>query len=119
MVVWVRKQNINFRFETEGDFHKLSFTPEKRRDIYLVFKEAINNVAKYSEARNVVVKLRHTDRFLQLQVKDDGRGFDVEKQKRGNGLNNMQQRAVQMEGSLSFQAQPGAGSTINMQVPVT
>ncbi|MGV3530206.1 MAG: tetratricopeptide repeat-containing sensor histidine kinase [Flavisolibacter sp.] len=111
--------DVNFRFETEGDLHKLSFTPEKRRDIYLVFKEAINNVAKYSEARNVVVKLRHTDRFLQLQVKDDGRGFDVEKQKRGNGLNNMQQRAVQMEGSLSFQAQPGAGSTINMQVPVT
>lgn len=68
-------------------------SPDQRRHIYLIFKEAINNAAKYANARNAWFSVAATDKKITLSFRDDGSGFDVNSVKPGNGLYSMAERA--------------------------
>lgn len=68
-------------------------SPDQRRHIYLIFKEAINNAAKYANARNAWFSVATTDKKITLSFRDDGSGFDVNSVKPGNGLYSMAERA--------------------------
>jgi len=91
----------------------------QRRDLLLVFKEAVNNIAKYANATQVQVKLEKIDTDLQLQVVDDGRGFDMEQQTSSSGLKNMQARADSLKGWLTIFSKPGKGTAITLRIPTT
>ncbi len=80
------------------NIHQINMSMERRRDFYLIFKEAINNLTKYSQATEAAeVKVFSEDEKLILQVNDNGIGFDNSKPVYGNGLTNMQQRAAFLE----------------------
>lgn len=95
---------------------------EMRRDFFLVFKEAVNNAAKYSKASRVSVRVSMQGRRIVLSVKDDGNGFDTSKQPisatGGNGLGNMHKRAESMNGKLMIISSPGKGTEVLLKVPV-
>src|SRR5690606_17337492 len=80
--------NITYEFRAPESFDR-HLPLEKRRNIFLIFKEAINNVAKYSGATNVNVTMIPLKKKLQLQIADDGKGFDLKNARRGNGLKNI------------------------------
>ncbi|MCK6692369.1 MAG: histidine kinase, partial [Thermoanaerobaculia bacterium] len=89
----LESQGIALHFEADEAVAALNLPMEQRKDFYLLFKEAVNNAAKYSGASGVWVTVRAENGGLTLEVRDNGRGFDVEQVKRGNGLWNMERRA--------------------------
>ena len=111
--------NIRYTFVEKGSFSALQLDAQKRRDIYMVFKETINNAAKYSQCKNIQILLEHDGQSLVLIIKDDGKGFDVQKIKIGNGLKNIDERVFSMAGSINRITNDGSGTKIHMEVPIT
>ena len=111
--------NIRYSFVEKGNFSSLQLDAQKRKDIYMVFKETINNAAKYSGCKNIQIVLEHDGQSLVLVIKDDGKGFDAQKIKKGNGLKNIDERVFSMEGSIRRISSEGNGTKIKMEVPIT
>jgi signal transduction histidine kinase len=85
--------------------------------IYRVVQEAVNNAQRHAHAKNVTVELRQTDTVVQVQIKDDGSGFDG-KRTRGIGLLGMEERVKRLGGTISIESLPGAGTTIRAELPL-
>ena len=90
--------------------------PEMRREIFLILKESVTNIAKHSSCRHVSIELDSDRRRLQLRITDDGRGFDPEQPTDGNGLSNMRRRVATLGGQLTIQSRFGAGTTTTLEV---
>ncbi|MBP6828218.1 MAG: hypothetical protein KA165_16760, partial [Saprospiraceae bacterium] len=112
-------RGIRFHDEISDTFSSRHLRPDHRRNIYLIFKEAMNNAAKYSECAQISVQMQLSrSRSLVLDIKDDGRGFDPQTVQPGNGLTNMRQRAAEIGGRLDIQTAPGQGVRILLTVDV-
>lgn len=94
-------------------------TIETRKNIYLFCKETINNVAKYSNATSLKMKFTLQDNILEIIIRDDGNGFNMATVIRGNGLDNMQKRAADMEADFSIKSKPGEGCIISLLLKIT
>jgi signal transduction histidine kinase len=90
---------------------------EQRTCIYRVVQEALRNVTRHAKAKSVEVTLRHNVESLQLTIQDDGQGFTPERQK-GVGLLGIQERVLRLNGKLSVRSEPGAGTTLIVDMPV-
>ncbi|MEQ9304140.1 MAG: PAS domain-containing sensor histidine kinase, partial [Marinoscillum sp.] len=87
-------------------------------NIFRIIQEAINNTLKYADASSMTLQLYQNSEFLELILKDDGVGFDLQKQIRhGNGLKNIQQRVKTCNGLLKMESNPGLGTTILIKIP--
>jgi len=110
------------RFEVGEGVEALTLPMEKRKDFYLIFKEAIHNCAKYARAKQVEVALKKESNSLTMTVKDDGLGFEISnletKNLGGNGLRNMRSRAAVIGGSLDVISTPGAGTELRLVLPL-
>lgn len=95
----------------------MKLSMDARRDLFLIFKEGINNAAKYSKATRVFVSFALERQTFVLKIKDYGVGFDPEDLDRGNGLENMKKRARNLKGSLDIHSTPGEGTTLHLQIP--
>lgn len=93
-------------------------TPEQRKNFFLIFKESINNAAKYSEATFVEITLGQHRNVLGMRVKDNGRGFDERTVREGNGLRNMRDRAKELNGSLLLTSIVRQGTTVELKLPI-
>ncbi len=107
-------REIQVHFEADETVKRLKLPMEKRKDFYLLFKEAINNAAKYSGASHVWVMVRVVQNNLALEVRDNGCGFDPGTVKRGNGLWSMQARAERMGGKLQIISSLSEGTCVRM-----
>ena len=87
-----------------------------RKDLYLVFKEAINNIVKYSNASAVEILIRCVNEDLHFMISDNGIGFDIRTILRGNGLYNMRTRIEQMGGTFLLDSGAGRGTTITIDL---
>lgn len=110
-------QHIEFEL-TETIPQGIVLDSEKRKNIFLIFKEAINNAAKYSQAKNVKVTLAHSQNQLYMKVSDDGKGFDIAQSKSGNGLRNLQTRAEEIGGELTINGMVGSGTVVELKLSV-
>ena len=110
---------ISYYFNEEGSLDKTQLNLEQRKDIYLVFKEAINNTVKYSRATEVNIVLQKKNDSLKMIVMDNGEGFDPGLEPTGNGLKNMQNRAENMNASLKIDSIKDMGTTIVLEVVIT
>jgi signal transduction histidine kinase len=91
---------------------------ETRRQIFLVFKEAVNNAVRHSGASRADVEVRAARGHLAVVVADDGRGFDPAADGEGNGLESMRRRAVALGGTFEVDAAPGRGTRVTLSVPL-
>ena len=89
-----------------------------RKNLYLIFKEATNNLVKYAAADRALFSLTGEKNNLTMLIKDNGKGFDTSQATDGNGLKNMKKRAVEMGAELVIDSHPGNGTTIQLQVAV-
>ncbi len=95
--------NIQFNFSHTSDVEKIVLDIEQRKNLYLIYKEAVNNSAKYSKASTIETVIEKNGKTVLMKIKDDGLGFDViEKNNKGNGLQNMKQRAKDINGHLEI-----------------
>jgi signal transduction histidine kinase len=89
---------------------------EQRKDMYLIFKEAINNIAKHSKATKANVKWKMNNEQCTLIIIDNGRGFDTAQVNEGNGLNNFMARAEASEMRVNVSSEIGKGTTVEVLV---
>jgi signal transduction histidine kinase len=93
------------------------YPAEVEATAYFCVLEALQNVTKYADAAQAVVRLREEDGTLRFEVQDDGRGFDASTA-RGTGLQNMEDRVDALGGSLDIRSQVGKGTTVVGRIPL-
>ena len=94
--------NIKVSFSTSGLKKQKRVPVHVRQNIFLIFKEAINNIAKHSEATEVDINLSANDKAIDLTIRDNGRGLHDHPDHKGHGLRNMTMRAKQLKGELTI-----------------
>ena len=109
-------KNIRFNIIVSQSFKASKLTLEQRRNLYLIFKESLNNAVKYAEASQIDLHLNLKSRFLKMEISDNGKGFDIDKTKRGNGLNNLEKRAKEIGGQIDIKSELGKGTCINLMM---
>jgi two-component system, NarL family, sensor histidine kinase UhpB len=110
--------NIQYSFTGTETLNGETLDVDMRRNIFLVFKEAVNNAAKYSQSTKVDIEIRQQNESLFLAVRDNGKGFDLASARRGNGLKNMEERARAMGAMFSIESEQGKGTTVSITVPL-
>lgn len=112
-------KNIGYQFQVEGKLNDISLDVAKRKNLFLVFKEAINNAAKYSEGNFIDISFSQTVNNLLLVIRDNGKGFDSVNAVNGNGLKNMKQRAGEIGGTFSIHSSSNSGTSLTLNIPLT
>jgi signal transduction histidine kinase len=107
-----------YMFHCTNDSLGRSLSMEFRRNLLLLYKEALNNIAKYAKATSVDIEIREENGTLRLEIVDNGVGFDISQIQRGNGLNNMKLRAEKIGGSVSIESTPSKGTTIRLRARI-
>jgi ligand-binding sensor domain-containing protein/two-component sensor histidine kinase len=90
---------------------------EQRRDVYLIYKEAMNNISKHAMAANVWVSMQGHRGKIYLKIKDDGKGFEPTANSNRNGLKNIRSRTEKWKGQITIETSPGKGTLIEMILP--
>lgn len=111
-------KKIEFEFEADEQLGQLKLPMDVRKNLYLIFKEAANNMVKYSKADKAYFAIHREAKVLTLLVRDNGMGFDLNQVSKGNGLNNMRKRAEEMGGKLEIESGPGIGTSIQLKIAV-
>jgi signal transduction histidine kinase len=86
--------------------------------VYLLFKEAINNAVKYSDASLLQLSVYHSDQSVEFAISDNGKGFDITTIKKGNGLMNMQKRADDICAQLCVGSVLQKGTVISLRCSI-
>ena len=111
-------RQIRLEFRAPGDDDHLKLGVDVRRDLFLIFKEAVNNVARHSRCSRVEIDFRAEGSELLLQISDNGVGFDPLIESEGQGLTSMRRRASVRGGSLEIKSRSGSGTTTTCRVPL-
>jgi PAS domain S-box-containing protein len=115
-------RKIKFQFRTDFD-EDLQLGANVRREVFLIFKESVNNVVKHSQCTEAAAHFSIKDDRLLLEIKDNGQGFqaadlnETAPVRVGNGLPSMRQRAAELGGEFKIISTYGEGTTISLSVP--
>ena len=114
--------NVELRYQ-QSDINHL-FDEESQRIIYRILQEALTNIGKHAGAKHVALAIKEEDHAVRFTVKDDGRGFNVQKTldkkgaERGMGLEVMLERVRILGGKLNIVSRPGIDTTVTFTAPI-
>ncbi len=111
-------KDIDYRINIPRDLPVLDLNLETKRNLYLIFKEALNNALKYSQCTAVEIHLSLENGLLQMAISDNGVGFEPSQISGGNGLRNMVQRGADVGGEVSIDSAPGRGTSVNFALKI-
>lgn len=111
-------RQIELRFRAPEEEQDIKVGANVRRELFLIFKEGINNMVRHSGCRKAEVEFRADDERLRLVMSDNGKGFDHAQKSRGHGLMSMTERCKGLGGELTIDSQPGGGTTISLMIPL-
>jgi signal transduction histidine kinase len=111
-------RNIDFTFAAPGLESDIRIETDMRREVFLIFKEGINNAVRHSKCSFMEIRFGVKDNRLMLEVTDNGCSFDPAQARGGNGLASMKRRAESIGGALDILAEAGLGTTITLQAPL-
>lgn len=100
----------------ESAFNEKGLTEEVRIDLFRICQEALMNTLNHAQASLVTVRIEDRGKQLQLTVTDDGRGFDVEKERRKPGMTRMRERVASINAQLTVESAPGEGTTVTVAI---
>jgi len=108
---------VVFRAPQQGPDTELN--ADVRREVFLLFKECVNNIVKHAECRHAEVLVDVRSNELLVELRDDGRGFQMhETGNHGHGLASMRERAQRLGGQLEVESEPGKGTRLRLSVPL-
>jgi signal transduction histidine kinase len=121
-------RQIAFRFRAPAVDQDTALGANVRREVFLIFKESVNNVLKHSDCSEVVLDLSITNGWLALGITDNGKGFNPQFVKAdtgylssqlrgGNGLASMRRRARELGGQFEIITSKGRGTTVSLRLP--
>jgi signal transduction histidine kinase len=108
--------DIALKFSAPPPDTDLKIGADLRRELYLILKESVNNIARHSGASEAVVDLSLARHELRLEIADNGRGFDPGLQVDGNGVASMRKRAAAFGGTFAIHSAPGRGTRVSLTV---
>lgn len=111
-------KDIMLEFQSSEEVNDVKLNMEARRDFFLIFKEAVNNAAKYANCSKIKIVASVTGKRLSLLIADDGKGFNVQEADNGNGMGNMRKRADALNGKIQINSVINTGTTIQLDIPV-
>jgi two-component sensor histidine kinase len=111
-------RNITVVFELPEDGRNISIGSDLRRQVYLIFKEALHNVVRHSGCSKTRITLELNSGHLSLSVADNGGGLPDGGMGDGHGIASMRNRAARLGGILELNSVPGAGTTLELRIPV-
>lgn len=113
---------LDIRLRFRAPEQDLSLDADVRRQVFLLFKESVNNIVRHAKATEVEIDFALTDHHLTLRVWDNGRGFAETApqpgQNGGNGLLSMRRRAAELGGRLEVISGNGDGTTVKLEAPL-
>ena len=111
-----RRAGHRLEFRSSVADHDLRIGANERRQIYLIFKEAMHNIARHSGASRVEAELDRAGDDLILHLRDNGKGFDTNAPSEGHGLLKSKRRAAALGAELEWRSAPGQGTALKMRV---
>jgi signal transduction histidine kinase len=111
-------RNNNIKIEVQADPSSEDLPDDHKTCVYRIVQEALRNVTRHARAKSVQIHLTHPDGVLRLMIQDDGQGFVPEREK-GMGLLGMEERVSYLSGAFEVKSQPGKGTLINVELPLT
>jgi signal transduction histidine kinase len=108
-------QSIDVVFKLAGLDMQKKLPIHFRQNLYLIFKEAINNIAKHAEASRVAIHLENANGAFKMTIQDDGKILGELERSTGHGLRNMRMRAARIGGDLEIRR--NGGCTVNLTAP--
>jgi two-component sensor histidine kinase len=111
--------NITYTLQLDEQFEKYKLNMEQRRDCFLIFKEAINNIYKHANAKHVEIKVWIEKGHLHMIICDDGKGFDTTTQTHRNGIKNIHNRIEKWKGKIAMNSVQGVGTVTQVNFPLS
>ena len=105
-------RSIEFELISDAVLDNTRLSMGTRKNLYLFFKEAINNAAKYADAKKVAVRITKKENRLELIIEDDGRGFETTRAFHTNGMHTLKKRAAELNGDFDLTSNPGQGTRV-------
>ena len=112
----LKAKKVEYTFEVDERLSSIALSMQVRKNFYLVFKEAITNLIKYSGATRVLISLTEKNKVILLTIRDNGKGIPVNAETRGNGLMNMKRRAEEINASLNIISANGEVTGIELMI---
>jgi signal transduction histidine kinase len=109
-------KEIDYTIEIDDNIVEVRLPMDYRQHIYLILKEAINNLVKYSQATKAEIRVCCNNNLLELSITDDGKGFIQQKSLNGNGILSMKSRALLMNAELIINSELNTGTEILLKV---
>ena len=110
--------NISYSLQLDEQFERYKLNMDQRRDCFLLFKEAINNIYKHAHAKHVSIKVWVERSHLYMEIVDDGKGFDTSASSNRNGIKNMHSRIEKRNGSINIRSGEGKGTCTEIAFPL-
>ena len=117
LMAHIRKVGANATVEALAAFGGRRFDPDTEAGIYFCCLQAIQNVIRHADNAPCVVRLDLDGDMIAVEIRDEGRGFDVAATPRGMGLEIVQDRVDALEGALEVTSAIGVGTTVSIRIP--
>ena len=121
------ENKINYFINSDGVANK-RFGPEVEITLFRIVQEAVMNIARHARAQNVFVLFKIVDNIVNVDIEDDGEGFDLSllftpgsrdaKDRRGLGLLGMRERVLLIGGKIDLCSKPGLGTRVCIRIPL-
>jgi signal transduction histidine kinase len=111
-------RQIAFNFSVSGQEKDVKLGADTRREVFMIFKESINNIARHSQCTKAEIEFQEEENWLRLRLTDNGQGFDLAAVSDGNGMASMRRRAQKLGGELEVISHLGEGTTVILTAPL-
>ncbi|HEU4860915.1 MAG TPA: triple tyrosine motif-containing protein, partial [Chitinophagaceae bacterium] len=111
-------KEIDYTIDIDDSIHKAKLDMETRQHIYLIMKEAINNLVKYSNCSKACIKVKYDNNYLKIEVSDNGKGFNQQSMQLGNGMITMKKRADAINAQIEIATALNKGTTISLRTKI-
>ncbi len=111
-------ETLKWKFHANEDSWQVEFPEEANRHLFLFFREALHNILRHAQAKNVEVRLETNPSQFHLTISDDGVGIDPERLSRPATLRALRQRSEALGADLRVTSQPGDGTCLDLTVPL-
>lgn len=112
------QSNLSYRIHFSADIHHLTISLSKRKDIFLILKELINNIRKHAKASEVDISIESQQDFLMITVIDNGIGFDPNSLSDRDGMNILKYRVEKYKGTITLNSSPMEGTKVKISIPL-
>jgi PAS domain S-box-containing protein len=114
-----QKRN-GIRCEVKVEDGEIDLAEDRSIVLFRILQESLTNISRHAGARNVEIHLRSNATHVRLDVKDDGRGFDVEaaQRKKTFGLLGIRERVIMLHGTVNISSVPGDGTQLSVSIPL-